>query len=301
MGVVTSMTGFGSSSQSLGGWTVRVDCRGVNHRGLDFRLYVPSELRWVEEELSRKVQSLFSRGRIELRIEVKEKSSNGSDHFEGIDDRRFALVAQKLSALAESHGLGTPVSVDAVLHFEDFLRPSSSDALGPDQKEAIFAVIEEALDSFTASRRTEGAGIVADLCGHLEAIKANVEKVALLREGGRETLKLRTEERIRKVLADFEVQELDESRLLQELALFVERGDIAEELQRANAHIENLFEILQTPEAGGVGKKIDFYLQEMIRETNTMGSKSQDSELSTLVIEMKSRIEKMREQAANIE
>lgn len=287
----------------VGGYVVRVDCRGGNHRGFDLRVHAPSELRWVEEHTTNLLKDRIVRGRVEVRIEI-QASIDGGPGFRAIDEERFREVAQRLQALARANDLAGPVSMEAVLAFQSYFERSTSKMIGAEHAEDMIVVVTAAIDEFVTSRENEGRGIATDMMRHLGVVKSSLTKVRELRATSAEELRLRSRERLQKVLADFEIEGVDENRVAQEIAIFVDRGDIAEELQRAGAHIERLEAMLSVNDdehRDGVGKKLDFYLQEMVRETNTMGSKSQHAALSDLVIEMKSRIEKMREQAANIE
>ena len=297
---LTSMTGYGSDTGETQGWRVRVECRSVNHRRLSTRVYTPEELRWLEPRVIQSLREVMERGSVEVRVEVQPGGDSGATTFDLIDEGRFQAVTQKLNQLAINEGLMTPISLEAVWEFRDFFERNTTKSLSEESAGEILPIFESALAKLLASRRAEGKGIADDLRGYLQHLDSSLDKVEELRQRGREQVCSRLETRLREAMAEFEVGEIDEARLTQELATYVERGDIAEELQRARSHVATLHQILSGPEAG-VGKKIDFYLQELIRETNTMGSKSQHAGLTDEVIEMKSVIEKMREQAANIE
>lgn len=294
-----SMTGFGESSATITGWRLQVSCRSVNHRGLDVRVNSPGELRWLESYIMGLAREKLHRGRLEVRIDLEPATQDEATGFELIDEERFASVARKLSQLAEQNGLNTPISLGHMLAYRSYFERSREDLFSEDQAEQILPVIEDALAELIESRRKEGAGIAQDLLGHLAAFEACLNEVEALKENADDGLRTRLELRLEQTLAAFAVQEVDEGRVAQELAFVVERGDISEELQRARSHVERLREVIHLGDEAG--KKLDFYLQEMIRESNTMGSKSQHGPLTDQVIEMKSLVEKMREQAANIE
>lgn len=298
---LASMTGYGSSAGTLKGWRVRVDCRGVNHRGLDVRVFTPPELRWLEEKVVAIAGKALHRGRVDLRVELSPGIDEGENSFEIIDEARFEAVADQLKRLAGLNGLAAPISLESVLAYRSYFERPTEELFGPDKAAEVLDLAKEALDKFVESRRSEGEGIKKDLLGHLARLEAILEEVETLRHEDREVLRSRVEERLRQTLAEFDVGDVEESKVAQELAFFIERGDIAEELQRGKSHVGRLQKVIESASGEAVGKKIDFYLQELIRETNTMGSKSQHAGLTDLVIEMKSLIEKMREQAANVE
>ena len=300
MSGLSSMTGYGSAAASLKGWQVRVECRSVNHKRLSCRISTPDELRWLEPNIMARIKEVLSRGRIEVRLDVEPGTGDERAVFDMIDDRRFSAVAEKLKRLAVDHRLVAPVSLEAVWEYREFFDRSQGDLFGEDDEEALLQVFEIALDELAESRAAEGIGIQRDLSDYLDRLAAHLDAVDAIKDEADRSQRCRVHSRLRQALDDFESDAIDEDRLNQELAYYVEKGDISEELQRARSHVAKLAEVIA--ESGGeVGKKVDFYLQELIRESNTMGSKSQHAKLTDLVIDMKSIIEKMREQAANVE
>ena len=298
---LSSMTGYGTASSSLYGWQIRVECRSVNHRGLDVRVRVPGELRWMEKQIISRAKQYIKRGRLEVRVDLEPGSDEQEPTFEQIDERRFAAVAQQLNELARKNDLATEVTMGEVLEYRSFFERSTGEVFSEERGDGLVGIYQEALDDLIESRQTEGEGIAEDFQGYLKGLTSNLKEVTRLREEDQKLLRSRVEDRLRQALREFDVGEVDETRVAQELAFFVEKGDIAEELQRAESHLQRLSEIIAAADDEAVGKKIDFYLQELVRETNTMGSKSQHAGLTDCVIEMKSIVEKMREQAANIE
>ncbi len=298
---LSSMTGYGRASSYLHGWQIRVECRSVNHRGLDVRVRVPGELRWMEKQIISRAKEHLKRGRLEVRVDLEPGADEQEPTFEQIDEHRFATVAQKLKELARKNDLATGVTMGEVLEYRPFFERSTGEVFSEERGDELIGIYQQALDRLVESRQTEGQGIAEDFQGYLKGLTKNLKEVMRLREVDQQSLRSRVEDRLRQALKEFDVGEVDETRVAQELAFFVEKGDIAEELQRADSHLQRLSEMITTAGDEAVGKKIDFYLQELVRETNTMGSKSQHAGLTGCVIEMKSIVEKMREQAANIE
>ena len=298
---LVSMTGFGSAVAAVEGWRVGVEFRSVNQRGLQVRVMSPDSLRWLEPHILERVKGSVERGRIEVRIDLEPAQDDGSADFRQIDQDRFAALARTLKKLALDNRLATPISLHSLWEYRSFFERSIGDEFSEDSADLILPAVDEALAEMIESRRREGRGIAEDLTEHLGQLEKCLNGVDELRTSGQQALRTRAEQRLREALAEFEVETVDEGRLVQEIAYYVEKGDISEELQRARSHVEKLSGLVADTGSDGVGKKIDFYLQEMIRETNTMGSKSQHAGLTDLVIEMKSLVEKMREQAANVE
>ncbi len=297
---ITSMTGYGSSATTVHGWRVVVECRSVNHKALSVRVHAPDELRWVEPVVVKCLKKRVARGRVDVRFRLQPGADDGRLDFEAIDEDRFRAVACELKRLAVDHGLCAQVSMEAMWEYRSFFERSTDEVFSEESLEAIVPAFEEALDEMVAGRRAEGRGIgveLGELLGRLDGLLDEVEELIESEEAAHRT---RVESRLRQTLRDFEVGEIDDRRLAQEVAYYVEKGDISEEFQRARSHIQRLQAIIEESEEA-VGKKIDFYLQELIRETNTMGSKSQYAQLTDRIIEMKSLVEKMREQAANVE
>jgi len=293
---IHSMTGFGAAQAVVEGWRIKVELKAVNHRGLDARVNTPREWTWVEARALGLLKSELHRGRITMHIEISRELSGALSL--GIDEDAFGQVVSQLKGLLDRHGLSGELQFSDVLELKS-LFTGQSDSAQVEDEAAFDAVISEAIARFNQTRLEEGATIAKDLRAHREALVANLEKVKVLRPkllaDFRERLTARLEE-----LGEIHSVELDQERIIHEIIMFTERSDIAEELQRAGAHLDRLGELLESEEAP-LGKKLDFYLQEMIRETNTMASKSNFSDLTDVVVQMKSSIEQMREQAANVE
>lgn len=296
---VFSMTGFGAERLEFEGRSLRVECKSVNHRTLEVRVHTPHELRWLEPHVVRAAREFLGRGRVDVRLELGDATERRGG-FDAIDAERFDEVARKLRELSEASLDTSQVTLSDVLTYRSHFERDDADRFDAGALDVLLPAVRVALERLRDARQAEGAGIEDDLRGHLLALGARIDEVEALDRNERPAYRSRAEARLRQAIADFGVGQLDEERLAQELAYVAERGDISEELQRARSHVERLSLMLDQADAGGVGKKIDFYLQELIREVNTMGSKSHLAAQSDLVVEMKSIIEKMREQSANV-
>ncbi|MBA2661461.1 MAG: YicC family protein [Bradymonadaceae bacterium] len=299
-----SMTGYGSAQAHSGDWQILVECRSVNHRSLEVRVFIGGgEGRWLEPPAIEAIKASVRRGRVDVRIDLS--SSVGAELASAalIDATRFGAVCRELTDLAHKNGLAEPLSMGDLLVYRSCFEHALERKQGACDFDASFvAALEEAVAKLVESRLIEGRGINADLVGHLDAIDEGIATIADRRCDEAEQFRGRLEERLREAAARFRLEGLDEARLAQELVFYADRSDISEELQRASSHVEKLRGLLNPASSGEPrGKKIDFYLQELNREANTIGSKSNATRLTDSVIDIKSAIEKMREQTANVE
>ncbi len=294
---IRSMTGFGSSSLSHGEWLFKVEARSVNHRALDARVWAPREWGWVEPLVRTLVTDRFHRGRIEVRVDVEQTAGEGTQSL--VDRSLFLAAAAELDGLANAAGLEGEVRVADVLAVVGRADPRTV----PDDvdEDSVREVVATALDALQSARRDEGSRLDAtfrDLLSEIESAVAEIETIAptVVQE-----YEARLLERVRSALERFGVGDVDERVVVQEVAMYADRSDVSEEIQRARSHVAELRKILDSDTDEPVGKKIDFYLQELMRESNTTGSKSASAEITGHVVRMKSAVEKLREQAANVE
>lgn len=297
---VLSMTGYGDADGQIDGWALKVSVRAVNHKALDVRVNSPRDWAWFEPHVAKILRAKVNRGRVDVLIEVRQAASADGALWQ-VDEDALGSICAQLQSLGQRHGITQPLSWSEVLNFRRLFEKSDAQAADPEQQlEQCAALVGMAVDRFNASRAEEGATIASTMLGYLDFLGDGVAQVAAIRPQLLEGYRQRLKERLDEVLQRDDIA-LDEQRLAQEVVLFADRTDVAEEIQRAGAHVERLKQLFGQPQAEPVGKKVDFYLQELIRETNTMASKSNFSDLTELVVQMKSVIEQMREQAANIE
>jgi uncharacterized protein (TIGR00255 family) len=294
-----SMTGFGRGEARDDRLRVEVESKSFNRKRLDTRLHLPDALASLEPEIVELIKDRCRRGRVEVSVDVEARAGEGAA-ANWIDPDRFEAVYLQLQKLAEETDLEA-VSLSDVLTFRDALEPSY--AADPEQQgDLVLEAVEASLDRLIDARSSEGEGLGSDLLEYLDSMDADLQVYRQQAPVALEAMRERIIERVRETLDDMEAGQPDEQRLAEEVVFHVDRADVSEELQRAGAHIESLRELIRDSEPGAaVGKEIDFYLQELVRETNTLSSKSHTAELTDLAISMKSTVEKMREQAANIE
>ena len=294
---IRSMTGFGAADATAHGWLMSAQCRSVNHRGLDVRVWAPRDWPWVEAFALETARATLNRGRVEVRVEVEPVGGVAAGSV--VDEATFVAVARELNAAAAAANLAAPSFAD-VLSFEEVRSTQAAQSI-PDDIEAFQGAIRDAIANLATARVEEGARLRATM----EALVDEVERcvAAISQAAGQVADEYRTklEHRVRDALARFEIHEIDERAMLQEVAIYADRSDVSEELQRTTSHIQKLREVFDSPPDAAVGKQIDFYLQELFREANTTGAKSGSLAITDHVIAMKTAIEQMREQAANIE
>jgi len=290
------MTGFGRAAadidrpgRSRTRWLVEI--RSVNHRAFDLKLRCPEAEPALEAELSRLVRAAVERGAVTLSIREERPAAVG------LDADRIHATAVALENVRRQAGISTPVDLSAVAAFLSL--DGGAGGMGLRQEEAwpaLRTAVGKALAELVASRDAEGAALREDVLARARQVAATVAAI----EETAKTVPQRFARRLKERLsALYEAPGFDATRVAQEMALLAERLDVSEELVRLRTHLNHLTGLLD--EAGPVGRKLDFVLQEIAREINTIGSKAQDAEIGGHVIECKAELEKIREQAQNIE
>jgi len=290
-----SMTGYGAAEARWENQKLRVEVSSVNSRkGIDLVLNLPRELSALEPVLREKVQGCVSRGRVALSLDFKNRKTAGGKLY--INRTLLKQHAMELKSLARATGCNTELSLEFLLR----LPGVQTDETVPETTEKLAAqivpVVEKALAAFQKSRAREGAFLCAALArsvGHLEKTVARI----LERKDG---VLLRYRQNLQKKIAEAGLQvPLDDERLVKEIVIFSDRCDITEETTRLHSHLVETRRLLKSPEA--IGRNLDFLLQEIGREVNTVGSKANDIDISRWVVELKTELEKIREQVQNLE
>lgn len=292
--MIKSMTGYGRVETMYGGRNVVVEAKSVNHRFLEISLKMPSVLFPLEPEYKKKIAERFKRGRIDVSIRLEGEDAELSGINLNIDTARGYFNA--LMRLKEEFGIQEPVTIRDMISFRDIFAPSADKELDAPFLGQVEKTLQEALSILVGMRQDEGISLFSDMQMRLQGIREMVETMRGRSPQVVMDYQKRLSVRIKDLAAGFE---LDDARLAQEVAIMAERCDITEELVRMGSHISQFEGLLKSDEAEG--RKIDFLLQEMNREINTIGSKCNDLEIARQVIEAKSELGKLREQAQNIE
>ena len=292
--MIQSMTGFGRCQKTLGSRDITVEIKAVNHRYLEFSSRLPRSLGFIEDKLKAQVQSRIARGKVEVSVTVAEQK--GSASRVTLNEGLALSYLEELRIFARKNGLTDDLTLSDFCRLPDLFTTRMAEV----DEEALWRDISEtadgALDSFIAMRRREGEKLSADLAAKLYNILTLVEAVERRSPETVEAYRQRLYKKLGELLAD---RQIDDSRVLTEAALFADKVAVDEETVRLRSHIDQFRHILSLEEP--VGRKLDFLVKEMNREANTIGSKAQDAEMARIVVELKSEIEKVREQIQNIE
>lgn len=289
-----SMTGYGKSESVTDCGKLSVEIRSVNHRYGEISVKLPRQFMALEGEIKKRVADRFKRGKIDLFINFE--SPTGSVAPPQVNLPLAKAYHDAFITLNHHLGIYEPIPASIILAQRDVLIYQE---VAPDMEgvaETLFSTLAAAMDCFEAMRVSEGEELFREIDGRIAAIAAIVAAVAARSPVAVAANVERLRERISRLLADVP---LDEMRLAQEVALLADRMEITEELVRLRSHFKQFDSLLHTDEP--VGRKIDFLLQEMNREVNTIGSKANDAEITAMVVDLKSEMEKVREQIQNIE
>lgn len=284
------MTGFGRASVETGEKRFRIEIRSVNHRGLDLKIRSHLPDGYCESEITRAVRAVVERGAVT--VSIREESGVSAS---GIDEARVKAVYATLERLRQELKLYQPVELSTVAAFIS-ASPVGGEAAGEGLWDALRPGIDAALAELRATRAREGQALAVDLRARVDRLQEITSAIEAGAAGLPERFARRIEERLQAIR---EQPGFEPGRLAQEAALMAERLDVSEELVRLGTHLGHLREIVASE--GAVGRKLDFVIQEVGRELNTVGSKAQDASIGALVIDGKVELEKLREQAQNIE
>lgn len=294
--MLKSMTGFGESTQVNGHYSVTVEIKSVNHRFLDIQIRSPKQVNAYETQIRQIIKDTLPRGRVEVFITIKETSDEGKKvaiHWGLIDQ----LVTQLQVGAAKYGATDLPVSqiIQQVVTLPDFVEITEQGQTDESLAGLLLAAVTEACGQNAASRLIEGAGLEAVMVANRQVIGDALTQLSDFVT----VYEVEFSARFQQKLQDYLGSSVDQERLLTEMALLLERGDIHEELDRLAIHLKKFDQLVTKEEP--VGRELDFLIQEMNREINTIGSKSGAIEIKELVVQMKTTVEKIREQVQNVE
>jgi len=290
-----SMTGFGKREVLSQGTMVGVEIRSVNHRFCEIMARLPKTLSSMELDLKDQIKQVCERGRVEVMVTVNGGVS-ATKKVVQLDRELARRYIQELKSLQRACHLSGTIDVNVVAGFRDLFSVNEEMAPLKDMSKVVAGLTQKALSDLEKMRKKEGAVLQKDLTQRLHTIEGRLRSVQHRIPIALEASAVRLKGRVAKLL---EGQSVNMDRLAQEMAMLAERSDVTEELTRLHSHLAQFRAALK--EKGPVGKRLDFLLQEMGREVNTIGSKANDGAISTEVVELKSELEKIREQVQNIE
>ncbi|MFG6115187.1 YicC/YloC family endoribonuclease [Halobacillus sp. MO56] len=293
--MVTSMTGYGRKTMEFGEARLSLEVRSVNHRFLDISTKMPRTFLFLEDKMKKVIQQSIHRGKVDVFVTIEG---------EGLGKRELKLdwdladqYFSRLKELKSHYELTGDLTVDMVTKLEDVFLVQEQEHDEKQWEQHVLTTLEAAVLKLMEMRKREGDALKRDMLNRLSNIKHVVDGLGERREVVIETYR----ERIKQRIEEYTQEELqvEDSRILQEVALLAEKGDITEEITRLFSHIEQFVDTLEKPNA--IGRRLDFIVQEMHREVNTIGSKSNDAKISEWVVLLKSEIEKIKEQVQNVE
>ncbi len=288
------MTGYGRAVQTIDGREITVELRSVNNRYLDCTVKLPRMFSFAEDSVKNRVKAAVSRGKVDVYIGVNAVQT--ADVQVAVNRPVLESYLAALRQIETEYGVRDDVTVMSLARLPDVFSVEKTQEDEQKLTQDILSVAEEAISRYNAMRETEGAALEADLRGRAATI---LERVALVEQRSPATVAEYRERLRQKMQEVLQNTAIDEGRILQETAIYADRIAVDEETVRLRSHLAQLGDMLT--KGGAIGRKLDFLLQELNRETNTIGSKCNDLELSNIVVDMKAELEKIREQTQNIE
>lgn len=294
MGKLLSMTGYGSAKGSVEGQEITVELKSVNNRYLDCSVRLPRNFLFAEDTVKQAVSAGVSRGKVDVFVSAQASQNSGT--VVSVNEELARGYRDAVARIAETLGLESGLNAFSLARFPDVLTVERRDLDKDKAAAALSEITAKAVEEFNAMREREGERLRRDMLGKLETIEG---LVSVVEERSPQTVKEyreRLEARLRDILAD---RSLDEQRVITEAAIFADRTAVDEETVRLRSHIAQFRTMLE--EGSPIGRKMDFLVQEFNRESNTIGSKCSDASLAKVVVDLKSEIEKIREQLQNVE
>ena len=291
--MIKSMTGYGKANISKNERNYQVEIKSVNHRYLDINIKMPRAISYLEEDIKNCISNQIKRGKVDVFITFENNSSEGKNIK--INTEIAKMYISEIKKLAEKENINSNIEVTEISKYPDVL------SIQNEQDDEIIRtetleVVNLAVNQLVNMRQIEGNKIATDLANRIQDIKQKIMEISSLSTGLIKDYVVKLETRIKELLQN---QEIDEARLAQEVVIYADKCSVEEEITRLDSHISQFSNLLNSNEA--VGKKLDFIIQEMNRETNTIGSKANNLEITNDVIDIKTQIENIREQVQNIE
>lgn len=292
--MIKSMTGFGRASKEIDGYVITVELKSVNHRYFEFNCRLPRQYGFVEDKLKSFINSKVARGKVDCFLTIEALNTESADVV--VNHTLAGAYVTALKEIAEKYNLKEDFGASAISRYPDVLVVKKAE----EDEEKIWSYVketaEDAVARFTEMRAVEGAKMKEDVFSRSNYV---LDCVSFIEERSPQTVKEYNEKLVARVHELLGNVALDESRILQEVAVYADKVAVAEETVRLRSHIEQLHTFLKSEEA--IGRKMDFLVQEMNREANTIGSKASDVDIARKVVDIKAEIEKIREQIQNIE
>ena len=292
--MIKSMTGFGRSTYENEGREYIIEIKSVNNRFTDINIKMPRNLNYLEEKIRKQILSNISRGKVEVSIQLNNNSDLGKKINLNTDIAK--KYVEELKKLSEETNIIDNINIMDVARFPDVLNIRIDEEEEEVIEKELFTALDSAIDSFLDMRQKEGSKIKVDLENRIEVIKQKIEQISSISAGLVDEYVVKLETRIKELL---KTDVVDQTRLAQEVVIYSDKCSVEEEITRLKSHISQFLNLLN--ENIAIGKKLDFLIQEMNRETNTIGSKANNLEITNFVVDIKTELENIREQIQNIE
>ena len=292
--MIKSMTGFGRSTYENDGREYIVEIKSVNNRFNDINIKMPRNLNYLEEKIRKQILSNISRGKVEVSIQLNNNSDLGKKINLNTDIANRYI--EEIKKLTEETNIIDNITIMDIAKFPDVLNIKIDEEAEEIIEKELFIALDSAIDSFLDMRQKEGSKIKVDLENRIEVIKQKIEQISSISAGLVDEYVVKLETRIKELL---KTDVVDQTRLAQEVVIYSDKCSVEEEITRLKSHISQFLNLLN--ENIAIGKKLDFLIQEMNRETNTIGSKANNLEITNFVVDIKTELENIREQIQNIE
>jgi uncharacterized protein (TIGR00255 family) len=296
MVMISSMTGYGDAEGQLNGVTYMAEIKTVNNRYLKVNIKLPETVAFLEEAIEKLLRGNLSRGTVNYALRLKNAPANV---LFDIDETALQTIMERLNRIAASANITCPIDISSLLNLPGILEPASPDEETAEQiKKKVLYISQEAVEKLKKMRATEGTALETDLKQNCSAIKQGLEQIRARSNIVLQRYAERLQKRVNELLAEAKLK-LDEETLAREVAIFAERSDISEEIARLDSHLQQLVKGCEANDQAG--RRLDFISQEMLREANTIASKASDTEITRCVVDIKCRIDRIKEQAQNVE
>ncbi|MCP4609172.1 MAG: YicC family protein [Planctomycetes bacterium] len=294
--MINSMTGYGQAQGEVNGVSYLVEIKTVNHRYFKAIIRLPEPVSFIEEDIDKLLRKDMSRGTINYVLRLKNSSVNS---LFDIDETALKTIAEKLNRAGSSAGINGAIDIGNLLSLPGIIQPALPDKQASEQiREKVLEVSLEAINKVKQMRAAEGGFLEADLKKHCSAIEKDLGQISARGDVVLKEYAVKLKQRVDVLLAEVKLK-LDEETLAREVAIFAERSDISEEVSRLDSHLQQFSQACQANELAG--RRLDFISQEMLREANTIASKASDTKIIRCVVDMKCRIDRIKEQVQNIE
>ncbi|MBQ3115343.1 MAG: YicC family protein [Clostridia bacterium] len=289
-----SMTGYGRSRQVIDNYDVTVEIKSVNHRYFDFSIKAPKFCAFMEEDIKKAINQKVSRGKVDVFVTVRKEIDDSKQYV--INKSLAENLLSELKETAKHFKLKNDITVSNLIEFRDIFEISYKEDDEEKLKEIVFTVLEGALEAFCEARAREGKKLIDDMTVHNKMVKVHLDEIKVLEPQSVADYRERLEAKIKELIGDATI---DQARIVTETAIMADKLAVDEETVRLDSHLQEFQHIVESDEP--VGRRLDFLMQEMNRETNTIGSKSNNLDITKAVVSIKSELEKMREQLQNLE